>query len=74
MNLGPVVIQVLDIIGLSEYKDVFIKEGITGSLLSEFNEEILETKLNIKSQIHRIKFIRIMEGGQSIDELFDCNH
>ena len=73
MNLGPAVIQVLDIIGLSEYKDVFIKEGITGSLLSELNEEILETELNIKSQIHRMKLMRIMEGRQSIDELFDSN-
>ena len=63
----------LDKIGLSDYKDKFIKEGITGSLLSEFNEKVLETDLNITSGIHRIKLMRIIEGRQSIDELFDSN-
>ena len=59
--------------GLSEYKEHFIKEGITGSLLSDFDEEILETELNIKSRIHRIKLMRVMDGRQSIDEFFDSN-
>ena len=59
--------------GLSKYKEQFIKERITGSLLSEFDEEILETELNIKSRIHRIRLMKIMEGRQSIDEFFDSN-
>ena len=59
--------------GLSEYKDIFIKEGITGGLLSEFDEEILETELNIKSRIHRKKLMRIIQGHQSINEFFDSN-
>ena len=63
----------LDKIGLSDYKDKFIKEGITCSLLSEFNEKILETDLNITNGIHRIKLMRIIQGRQSIDELFDSN-
>ena len=63
----------LDKIGLSDYKEKFTKEGITGSLLSEFNEKILETDLNITSGINQIKLMRIIEGRQSIDELFGCN-
>ena len=59
--------------GLSKYKEQFIKERITGSLLSELDEEILETELNIKSRIHRIRLMKIMEGRQSIDEFFDSN-
>ena len=57
--------------GLNKYKEQFIKEGITGSLLSEFDEEILETELNVKSRIHRIKLMKIIQGSQSIDELFN---
>ena len=59
--------------GLSQYKEQFIKEGITGSLLSELDEEILETELNVKSQLHRLKLMRIIQAHQSIDELFNSN-
>ena len=59
--------------GLSKYKEQFIKEGITGSLLSELDEEILETELNVKSRLHRLKLMRIIQAHQSIDELFNSN-
>ena len=65
--------QLLDKIGLSKYKDKFIEKGITGSLLSEFDEDILEKEIDIISRIDRIKLMRIMEGRQSIDELLDSS-
>ena len=67
------VLQLLDKLGLSKYKHKFIEESITGSLLSEFDEEILETELGINSRIHRIKLMRIIDGRQSINELFESD-
>ena len=72
-NFPIQVIQLLDKIGLIEYQDTFIELRVTGGLLSEFDEEILEKELNIKSRINRIKLMRIIQGRQSIDELFDSN-
>ena len=50
--------------------ELTVKEGISGGLLSEFDEEILETELHIKSKIRQMKLI---QGHQSIDEYFDSN-
>ena len=64
--------MLLDKLGLSKYKNKFSEENITGSLLSEFDEEILEKELGITSRIHRIKLLRIIDGRQSINTLFEC--
>ena len=61
----------LDILGLSEYETIFRKEKISGSLLKEIDEEILEKDLGITSQLHRMKLVSIIEGEQSLDELFN---
>ena len=62
--------MLLDKLGLSKYKNKFSEENITGSLLSEFDEEILEKELGITSRLHRIKLLRIIDGRQSINTLF----
>ena len=44
----------------------FIEDEITGSLLSELDEKILETELGVKSRIHRIKLMQIIDDDNQL--------
>ena len=63
-------IDLLEILRLTKYKDAFICEEISGALLQDLDEEILETELGITSKLHRLKLLRVIDGRQSLDELF----
>lgn len=59
-------LEVLDSLGLGQYKDNFQKEEINGCLLIDLDEDILEKELNVKSKIHRIRIMRLVTGKQSV--------
>ena len=63
-------IDLLEILGLTKYKNVFIDEEISGALLQELDEEILKVELGITSRLHRLKLLRVIDGRQPLDELF----
>ena len=63
-------IDLLEILGLKKYKNVFMSEEISGALLQELDEEILEMELGITSRLHRLKLLRVIDGRQPLDELF----
>lgn len=63
------VLQMLDKLGLSRYKDIFEAEQITGSLLMELDNDLLEQDLGITTKIHRLKIMRVIDGKQSLNEL-----
>ena len=63
-------IDLLEILRLTKYKDAFIREEISGALLQDLDEEILETELGITSKLHRLKLLRVIDGRQPLDELF----
>ena len=48
----------IKLVSCSEYKDKYLEVGVTGGLLSEFDEEILEKELSIKFQINRIELLK----------------
>ena len=66
-------IRLLEILDLTQYKDVFKKERISGSLLQDIDEEILEEELGITSKLHRLKLMRVIDGRESLDKLFIKN-
>ena len=57
----------LGLAGLGQYGEMVGTEGVSGDILAECNEEILSTELAIKSKIHRLKLLRIIEGKASMD-------
>ena len=63
-------IDLLEILGLTKYKNVFIDEEISGALLQELDEEIIKVELGITSRLHRLKLLRVIDGRQPLDELF----
>ena len=60
----------LDVLGLPQYKKKFKEEKISGALLQELDEDILKTELEVSLKIHRLRLLRVIDGRQSLYELF----
>ena len=63
------VLQLLDVLGMGQYKAMFDKEKITGSLLLDLDESILEQELGMVSKIHRLKIMRLLDGRQALADI-----
>ena len=61
----------LDQLGLSQYKESFMEEKISGSLLQDCTEDMLENDLQIKSKLHRLKIMRVIDGRQPLTQLLN---
>ena len=61
----------LDRMEMPQYITVFAKENITGALLLELDEDILQYELGIKATIHRKRLMRIINGQEDIDKLME---
>lgn len=59
------VLQLLDSLGLGQYKDGFSREQIDGALMVDLDDEILEYELMVQSKLHRLKLMRVINGKQS---------
>jgi hypothetical protein len=60
------VLEMLDKFNMTQYKDVFKQEQITGSLLLDLDDDILENELGVTKRIHRLKILRIINGQQPL--------
>ena len=56
------VCNVLDALGLHQYKAIFMEEEITGEVLVNLTNEVLEYDLNITSAQDRLKLMKVIEG------------
>ncbi len=56
------VTQVLEGMGLSDYKDVVEREGIDGEILAELDEATLIKEMGVASRIHRLKIMKLISG------------
>ena len=56
---------------LSQYKDKFRTEQITGEILCELDDAALEVDLGIRSKIHRVRLMKIMSGKHSVSSLLN---
>lgn len=57
----------LHLAGLGQYTDAIETENVSGDILVECTEEILEKEMEIKSKLHRLKLLRIIEGKGSLE-------
>ena len=48
--------------GLCQYREVFVEQGITGALLSQITTEVLKMELGVASRIHQLKLLQIITG------------
>lgn len=56
---------------LGQYKEKFADEMISGELLIELGSEDLEQDLEIKSKIHRLRLMKIIEGYHSARSILE---
>lgn len=57
--------KLLSSMNMSQYVDAFTKEQISGEILLELNDHVLENELGITSRIHRIKMMKVIGGRHS---------
>ena len=60
------VLKLLEDMNLGQYKKKFEEEQISGSLLLEIDDDILQNELGVTSKLHRLKILRIIEGRQTL--------
>ena len=47
--------------GLQQYQETFRSEMITGEVLAECDEDVLQHELGVSSKIHRIRLMSIIK-------------
>ena len=56
---------------LTQYQAKFASEGLAGDILIELEEKDLEKDLGMKSKIHRVRLMKIIEGQHSARKIMD---
>ena len=55
-------ISLLKSVGLDAYTEVFKTECISGDILQEVDDNVLDKELGIKSKLHRIRMRHLISG------------
>ncbi len=56
------IVHMLDIAGLSQYKEIILAEQVSGEVMVDLDDAMLERDLGIKSKLHRVKFLTVIQG------------
>ena len=64
----PQIQDLLQAMNLSQYKERFSQEEVSGQELSTLDEEALENRLGIKQRLHRKRLMMIINGTKPIQE------
>ena len=59
-------LDLLDVLNLSQYKEVFKMEQVTGGLFLELDREILHDDLEVTSQLDQTRIMQIIEGVKPV--------
>ena len=60
------VIELLDAMELSQYREVFEKEQICGAVLAAIDDSLLDLVLGVASELHRNRIMDVVSGAVSI--------
>ena len=72
-SLDPIgVLNLLDAMNLSVYKENFQKELIDGEILSEFTEEMF-IELGVESSLHRLRLMHVVKGRKGVPDILNKN-
>ena len=71
--LDPVgVLNLLDAMNLSVYKEKFKKELIDGEILSDFTEEMF-IEIGVERSIHRLRLMHVVKGRKDVSSVLNMN-
>ena len=60
------ILKLLRANGLKQYESSFLREEVTGELLLECDEHLLQNELGVTSKLHRLRLLRIISGKRII--------
>eukprot|EP00731_Ephydatia_muelleri_P021575 Em0014g166a len=66
------VLILLDAMDLSQYKAKFASECVTGSILSNCNEDVLRDDLGVTKKLHLIRLINVINGEDSLASIMSA--
>lgn len=52
---------------LSQYSEVLRNEQVSGELLLDLNDDILEQELMVSSKLHRMRIVKLVNGEHSAE-------
>ena len=56
---------------LSQYKEAFTKESVSGEILADCDNEILQTDLGVASRLHLLRLMKVISGRHSAAALIE---
>ena len=63
--------QLLGAMKLTQYQARFASEGVAGDILIELMETDLQRDLGMKSKVHRVRVMKIIEGQHSARKILE---
>ena len=67
----PKVGQLMVVMGLGQYQQKIVEEQISGEILLECDDSVLQEEIGITSKIHRIRLMKIIHGQHSAETLLN---
>jgi hypothetical protein len=65
------VCELLDAMELGQYKEAFVRECVSGEILLECDNSILESDLGVASRLHRLRLMKVIDGIHSAASLIE---
>jgi hypothetical protein len=63
--------MILDSLKMTQFKELFLEEGIDGEILSSLTEEDLLEELDVKRRLDRVRLMKIIEGHHSVRKIMN---
>ena len=56
---------------MGQYKEAFIKESVSGEILADCDDDILQSDLGVASRLHRLRLMKVVSGRHSAANLME---
>ena len=61
MKCSLQILEVLDAVGLSQYRHAFAREVIDGEIFAVLDDDTLADELGVTSKIHRMRLLKLFQ-------------
>ena len=63
--------DLLEHMNLGQYKEIFMREQISGDILTECTRDVLGGELGISKKIHLLRLLQIINGDISVKDVMN---
>jgi hypothetical protein len=65
------VAKLMELMSLGQYREKILSEHISGEILLECDDAILQEEIGVTSRIHRIRIMKIISGQHSTKTMLE---